>query len=500
MIDNIRNGALMRWLLINKEVVSYTLAVTIIAFATYFWNYWQPSAVFWDENYHIASAQKYIEGIMYMEPHPPLGKMLIALGEWLLNPNEGLEIGYFLHTDYIKKFPEGYSFAGVRLIPTVFAMLGAPIFFLILYRISKRAELSFLFTSLYLFENAFILHSRSAMLESTQMFFILATVLYFMVLLEKERVTLLNHAVLGLFMGLALMVKLNGLILILLYPALFLYRADWTRNRFDLARQFVIDGAVIAMAMTVVSVLIFGLHFAMGAEKVKNYKASKEYLEIIEDNATANPMNFRIMMRDNIKYIDEYADGVPRYDPCKRDKHGNLSENGSHPATWAFINKTINYRWAKKDGKVRYLYLMGNPVIWFSVVAAMLLAGALIFGHLVYGLKIVDRRQFFLISTFAAVYVSYMATMLQMGRVMYLYHYFIPLFFGTFVLFALFNYLFKSSIENGSRLVTVAVLLFVGEVLYAFYFFSPFTYYQPLDTMQFIERQWFEFWRLKPIL
>jgi dolichyl-phosphate-mannose--protein O-mannosyl transferase len=41
--------------------------------------YHQPAALFWDENYHIPSAQKYLDGVMYMEPHPPLGKLLIAL-------------------------------------------------------------------------------------------------------------------------------------------------------------------------------------------------------------------------------------------------------------------------------------------------------------------------------------------------------------------------------------------------------------------------------------
>ena len=492
--ETLKGNAAGRYLLENKELLGYLAAVTVIAFATYFWNYWNPAAVFWDENYHIASAQKYIDGIMYMEPHPPLGKMIIALGEWMLNPNEGLDIGYFLHTDYIKKFPEGYSFAGVRLLPTLLAMLSAPVFFLILYRISRRMELSFLFTSLYLFENAFILHSRSAMLESTQMFFIFITVLHFMLLLDKKQILLRDYAIFGALIGLAFMTKANGLILILLYPALFFYRADLSESPLRILRRFVLHGLPVLATLALVSVFFFGLHFALGAKKVKHYKESAEYVKILESNATADPANFPVMLRDNLKYMSEYADGVPRYDPCKK------GENGSLPATWPFINKTINYRWAKDHGQVRYLYLMGNPVIWFSVVAAMILSLTLILGRFIFGLAITDRRLFYLITTFSAVYVAYMATMFQMGRVMYLYHYFIPLFFGTFVLFGLFNYLFRTSIEKESRIVTAAVLIFVGEVLFTFYFFSPFTYYQELDTMQFLQRQWFEFWRLQPVL
>jgi dolichyl-phosphate-mannose--protein O-mannosyl transferase len=48
---------------------------------TYFHNYSYPPSLFWDENYHIASAEKYIQGVFFMEPHPPLGKLLIAAGE-----------------------------------------------------------------------------------------------------------------------------------------------------------------------------------------------------------------------------------------------------------------------------------------------------------------------------------------------------------------------------------------------------------------------------------
>lgn len=479
----------------NKELMSYAGAVLFIAFATYMFNYYNPSAVFWDENYHIASAQKYLAGVMYMEPHPPLGKLFIALGEWLLHPNDALDLTYYTQTDYIKKFPKEYSWAGVRLFPSLFGMLSGLLFFLILYRISRHAEISFLFSAFYLFENGFILQSRSAMLESTQMFFIFATVLYFLILLDKEKVGYRHYFGFGLFMGLSLMVKANGLILILLFPALFLYRVKWDHGYLLALKRFVLDGAVIVVGMMIVSFVIFSIHFALGKELgVKTYKASPEYKQIIAEGATANPANFLVMMRDNLAYIQNYQKGVPLYDPCKK------GENGSLTATWPFINKTINYRWSKKDGKVQYLYLMGNPIIWFGVVFGVILGAVLVLGRYVFGLPVEDRRLFFLIGTFGAIYLSYMITMFNITRVMYLYHYFIPLFMGTFVLFTLFVYLFKNAIERNSRLLMIGVTLLVVEIVYVYWFFGPFTYYKPLSTMEFIQRQWFDFWRLQPIL
>lgn len=479
----------------NKDVATYAIAVLIIAFATYMFNYYNPAAVFWDENYHIASAQKYIAGVMYMEPHPPLGKLFIALGEWIVHPNDGLDLTYFTQTDYIKSFPHGYSWAGVRLFPALFGMGGSVLFFLILYRISKHAELSFLFTAFYLFENAFILQSRSAMLESTQIFFMFATVLYFLWILDKERVGYRHYFGFGLFMGLSLMVKANGLILILLFPALFLYRVKWDHGRLKALKRFVLDGMVVVAGMAVVTVVVFSIHFSLGKKVSHNhYTASPAYMKIIKEGETSNPLNFPVMMRDNFNYMKNYSKGVPRYNPCKK------GENGSLATTWPFINKTINYRWGKQDGKVSYLYLMGNPVIWFGVVLAVILGTALMLARFVFGLPVTDRRLFFLTGTFLAIYWSYMITMFNIERVMYLYHYLIPLFIGTFIFFTLFVYLFKSSIERNSKLLMFGVMLFAAEIVYTYWFFGPFTYYKPLSTMEFLQREWFDFWKLKPIL
>ncbi len=478
----------------NKELYSYLIAVMVIAFSTYFVNYYNPPAVFWDENYHVASAQKYIDGVMYMEPHPPLGKLFIALGEVLLHPNDTLDLGYFVQTDYIKTFPKGYSFAGVRLFPTLFGALAALPFFLILYRISKRLDYAFYFSSFYLFANAFILQSRSAMLESTQMFFIFVAILWFVVLFDREKRTYRDFAILGALIGLAVAVKLNGLILILLFPFLYLYNMKNQALLLHVKALF-LQGIAMSAGLLGVMVAVFYIHFTLADTKgVKNYKASPEYIQILNAGTSSNPLNYAVMMRDNIKYMSEYSKGVPRYNPCKK------GENGSLAATWPFGNKSINYRWGKKDGKVSYLYLQVNPIIWFSIVVAMIIAISLIVSRYIFGLHVKDKRLFFLIMTFSAMYISYMITMFNIERVMYLYHYFIPLFFGAFVLFLLFNYIFKEAIENESKILNAAILIFVFEIIYTYYFFRPFTYYEPLTTMEFMQRVWFDFWKLKPIL
>ncbi|MCH9813431.1 MAG: phospholipid carrier-dependent glycosyltransferase [Epsilonproteobacteria bacterium] len=478
----------------HKTLFDHAWIVFLISIFTYTILYFYPSAVFWDENYHIASAQKYIEGIMYMEPHPPLGKLFIALGEFILSPNAGLDTAHFVKTDYISNFPQGYSFAGVRLFPTLFGAAGSVLFFLILYKLSHHIKYAFLFTSMYLFANAFILQSRSAMLESTQMFFIFAAILYFLTIFDKEDKSYKAYLFLGGLIGLAVSVKLNGLILIILFPFLYFYKLPLMEYK-KYILDFILKGILFVVGLILSISFVFYIHFNLADQLGnKNYQASTEYKQILKDNATANVQNFPVMMMDHLRYISGYGKKVPQYNPCKE------GENGSYALTWPFGNKSINYRWDKYDDHVRYLYLQVNPMIWFSVVISLIITLSLIIAKFIFGLQVTDKRLFYLMGTFMSMYISYMITMVNIERVMYLYHYFIPLFFGTFILFLLFNYLFKESIEKGSKILHIAVIIFVAEIIFCYFYFAPFTYYWSLTTTEFYNRVWFDFWKLEPIL
>jgi len=90
--------------------------------------------------------------------------------------------------------------------------------------------------------------------------------------------------------------------------------------------------------------------------------------------------------------------------------------------------------------------------------------------------------------------------MFNIERVMYLYHYFIPLIFSLFIIFSMVNYIYHHSITSGHKIFYMAVSLFVLEIIWTYLFFSPLTYYTPLSTLEFMDRVWFDFWKLAPIL
>ena len=479
--------------------------ILVLSMLVYLPKYDAPQAMFWDENYHIASAQKHIDGIMYMEPHPPLGKMLMALSEALVGVNSDVDKSALNRTDYISgsAVPQDMAYTGFRLPSTLLMALSVLFFYGIIHRITRRKWLAAAFTSLVIFDNALVVHSRSAMLEGIQLFFILAA-LYYMVrtITSNKAISLANYAILGVFIGLTIAVKLNGAILLLLF--VMLYGVDqWDNIRhwrwLPLLKRLGVTVPAGVLPLLVVFFGIFYIHIGMGSELAANrtYKASGEYLNYIRNDQTFTPAAFVTGMKDNWKFMSEYADGVPRLDVCKP------GENGSYAMSWPVGKKSINYRWDKDtiDGKVqvRYKQLVANPVVWFSVLLGIILSVGLVISRFVYGNKEKDPQLFLWICAFTTLYACYMIAILQIDRVMYLYHYLVPLVFGALNLSLVFTYIFRDDVVANNRHTLINVTAFVILIVGVFAWFSPFTYGFQLTEDEFALRNWFSFWQLEVV-
>src|SRR5690606_15647997 len=227
------------------------------------------------------------------------------------------------------------------------------------------------------------------------------------------------------------------------------------------------------------------------------YKASPEYLAKIKAGETWAPSTFLVGVKDNLRFISEYADGVPRLDECK------VGENGSFALDWVVGKKTISYRWDRitQDGEaiVHYKYLVANPVVWFSVLAGIVLSVILIGGRYVYNAPIKEPRLFYWIFAFTTLYIAYMTAILQIERVMYMYHYMVPLIFGMINLALVFTYLFYDDVMQNRRHTMINLGIFAALVIGVFAFFSPFTYGFGLNEAQFELRNWFSFWKMQVV-
>lgn len=468
------------------------LAVAVAGYFTFFKGYQYPPFLFWDENYHIASAQKYLHGVFFLEPHPPLGKLLIAAGEALLKANPRSD--QFLDVMYIERdtLPAGFSFAGYRFFPALLGWLAAPLLFAAFYLAIGCPFAAAGFSLLYVFDNALVVHSRGAMLDSAQIFFSAACLVFYFLTWRRAggggRVWRLALGW-GAVFGAATAIKLNSLILVLLFAPVLL--------RLQLKRSAE-TAAAAAFAAALVWCGSWGVHFGLARQVHPSlddggyFYTSPGVREVLDRRRQMALSDFAPMLHDAIAFTMRYEKGVPALNLCKED------ENGSPSFFWPLGGRAINYRWEKADGgRVRYLYLQVNPIVWWFALAATCMSGALLIAAIFFPQGVRLKAPLHL-AVFLGMYVGYMFVMARLDRVMYLYHYFLPLVFGLML-----GGLFFCEVERCGpwRLSSDVKLGALGALLAAaigcFIHFSPLTYYRPLDNDAVQRRAWAPIWDLR---
>ncbi len=467
--------------------------VILTALFTYVAHYNSPNAPFWDEPYHIASAQKYLHGVYFMEQHPPLGKLFIALGEKILHPNEKTD--QFLNTDYARDFSGDASFAGYRLFPTLFGFASAILFFFLFLVLTSNPTLSALLSFLYIFDTAQIVHSRGAMLDSTLLFFALLTILSFLLLQRNNlstRTLVGLSALFGLSFACALTTKVVSLVLLVLLPfIIFSFLPDY--------RRMLLFCGTAGCTFLLFYSSIWMIHFSLGSTVVPAlpdqgyYQASPAYKDILTQHTNRSIFNFPIMLRDSLQFVSHYNNGVPRLDLCKSD------ENGSPSFFWPFGGRTINYRWAKESSDsslVSYLYLVPNPIGWALGFLGVIFSFFILFSALT-GERKHPIAGLVPLCALLSLYCSYMIAISTLDRVMYLYHYFFPL-ACSYLLFGLsvmnIHQLGWWKVDEEKRIV---LMTFLGLAIFlSFQFMRPLSYYIPLSSTQVERRALLPLWEL----
>lgn len=476
------------------------LIIGIIAFCSYFAGRAEPPYPFWDENYHMTSGERYIEGLAHFEPHPPLGLLLIAAGEKLTGDNANVNKYQLVVDKYLNgdKVPPGFSFAGMRFMPSVFAALTGLLFFGLMFAITGNRLHALLFSSLYLFENAYVVHFRAVHLDSFQMFFVVGFLWQFVRVWKRpDPLTWLQYAGLGAIAGLAIMVKINAAVLLALFPVLY-FKDAGTQNipLSERPTDFLVKTGSTIVALMIVIYSIFTVHAIVGSKMPDiNTSAGKQDLEnmsptyrnYVAGQQSLSPSVVISLTNDYFKFMDKDHLGVPKLDVCKP------GENGSHPLHWLLHDKTINYRWDSADGMTKYVQLTGNQFDWFLGLACVVFSLVLIINHRVLKLPVGDKKIYHLIEVFAGLYVLFMVLHLYLGtqRVMYLYHYFIGLLL-TYILIVL-NWQYLSDLHKFSARAKTAFAVGIAGLSCATYlFFLPLNNHTPMTHDQCEARNIFQ--------
>jgi dolichyl-phosphate-mannose-protein mannosyltransferase len=335
------------------------------------------NGMYFDEIYHGRTAYEFIELIEpYENTHPPLGKIILAIG-----------VKLFDMTPY-----------GWRFMAAVVGTLMVPIFYTAARGMFNRTRYAFLATLLLVLEGFHLVHSRMSNVDIIGVTF---TIVMFYAMHRYGEIAWRNGgfrrslgylALSGLFFGAAAAVKWNylyggaGLAILLLFALIRRWREGRRDGDFDTARRIMLTLMACVILFVAVPVGVYTASYA------PYLKATK--------------------VEDSYKDLWEYQKNMYHYHKGVKEEHPYASKWYTWPGmvrpVWYYGGKDLD------KGDAQSIAAIGNPLIWWSGLLAMLAAWWL-------GWRRRDR----VVLTLSIAYLSfYIPWMVAPRSITFLYHYF----------------------------------------------------------------------------
>ncbi len=359
----------LAWLRLDTLILG---ALVLAAAATRFWRLGTPPEIVFDEVHFVNQARHYLHGEPFLDPHPPLAKLLIALG-------------ILLFGDHPWSWRVGNATMGTILVAVTYLfgrrILGS--------RLGAALAAGFIVC-----DGMFLVDSRVGVIDIVYLTF--AAISYLLLfrfiqtdgLLEKRKVLPWIGVALGLCLGSKLYIPAFTCVFVAAFIAYDLWRAP---ERFgDEARAGATTGSTrewrIAAGVTMVAavttffyLLTFLPHFLLG-------------------------------WWGGIGDLFHYYTRVIWYE--------NAVANATHPYaspwwTWPLMLRPIAY-WQNfpKTGKVATIWGGGNPLLWWGALSAITITAV----------RAIERpsigRSFLVLG-----YLGYLLLWVWIGRTLFLYHY-----------------------------------------------------------------------------
>jgi Gpi18-like mannosyltransferase/predicted membrane-bound dolichyl-phosphate-mannose-protein mannosyltransferase len=386
----------LRWLRADTIAVSLLVAT---AAALRFWHLGQPAEIVFDEVHFVGQARHYIHGEPFLDPHPPIAKLLIAAGIMLLG-------------DHPASWRVANALLGTVMVPVTY-LLGRRMFH------SRFAAT--LAAGLIAFDGFFIVDSRIGCIDIV--YLALAAIAYLLLFcfagtrdpIGRRRLLLVIGMVLGLCLGSKLYVPAITFLLVSGFLLLILWRTpeplDSSRTNGHLMRfQWTAGAALITASVSAIFYLASFLpHYMLGwwggiADLLYYYK-------------------------DVIWYENSVSSATHPY--------------ASPWWSWPLMLRPLAY-WQNfpVHGKVALIWGGGNPLTWWAVVPAMMITG-------VRAVERPDLARIFMVIGFFAYYLIW----IPIGRILFLYHYLPSVYIGYLALAAILADMWYGETESWENFV-----------------------------------------------
>ena len=364
---------------------------------------------YFDEVYHPRTAYEHLNGITpYEVSHPPLGKLIIAVGMKLFGVT-----------------PFGWRFCG-----TLFGVLMLPIVYVFLKKMFGGFIVPACGTAILACDFMHFTQTRIATIDTYAVFFMLLMYLFMYLYVTEGR--LRNLALSGIFFGIGAACKWTciyaGAGLALIW---FIYRIDKLKDGEKL-RDFFGNCLFCVVFFVIIPCIIYYLSYypyglARGMEAPSMF-FTKDYASLVWDN-----QNFMF------------------------NYHAYLESEHPYSSRWyewmLDIRPILYYRQYFTDGSISAFGAFNNPVLSWAGLVAIIMVGYLAFARK-------DRVSLFIL-------IGYLAQLLPwviIRRTTFAYHYFQSSVFLVFALCRIFSLMKENTPHwkaNIYGLTTLSLILFV---------------------------------------
>lgn len=479
--------------------------ILLASFATRFYDLEDPKYLVFDENFFIPIAQKYQSGEFFGDPHPPLGRLIITSGAYIFGNKYTPEKTDPEESDKV----EPKDIFQYRVMPAFFGSLIPILVFFIIKIFTRSDAFSFLGSLLIIFDNALTVHTRFALFDEILLFFILMTLLLsicYVKYVKSEKKELFKKKNLfkkfvilifaGIFAGASIATKLTGLTSVAILYLAITYKTNRDKFRLNLKSQVLIVLQLLIPLIVIAGVFFFSfwIHFNLLKFPGENLEEfSDEFQVCIKEDKSLCKLSLFTMTEEQIRWSFNYESRVPSIDFCKEGEMGSL------PTQWPFMARAIAYSFTNRADvpltEVSYVYLTGNPVVWYSGLLGVALGLALVLLSIFYLKSLFDKKVLFLLMLFFMHYIPYFF----IERVMYFYHYFPALVFSII----LFSYLVKKFYDLHKEKILLKrfgvyfILQYLLIVLISFLLYSPLTYNKKVNVNYVEKLILTDLWNLK---
>jgi dolichyl-phosphate-mannose-protein mannosyltransferase len=337
-----------------------------------------------------------------------------------------------------------------------------------------------------------LVESRFILIDSMLILFGLSAVTCFIAARRRTgKIRLVLMAASAILAGLCLSTKWTGLAALGLIGLTWLTDQIYHWKKYDWKNRL-IEGAMLLALPFLVYTSVFWVHFKLLTHTGQGDAfMSQKFQSTLKGNALYDPTV-------HLSFHEKFIDLNNAMSQSEKSLLTATHPYGSKWSTWPLMIRPVYY-WqgdTLANGRQGNIYLLGNPVVWWGILA-VILGGALASSNALARL----RRYRFTFGFLGAAYLVNFLPFMGIHRVMFLYHYLFGLIyslaFAVILLGVLADWMhdtpsaWKFSTKR-SRNIYLGVL---GLALVSFIYFAPLSYGVPLSPESLAHHMWLKSWR-----